>query len=141
MLGRERDLTDGQRSEMSRAALAVIQDDRFAEVFGLGSRSEVALAGRLKGGLALSGRLDRLVLLPHRLLIVDFKTNRPAPASVRDADPAYVLQMALYVAVLREAYPDRSVEAALVWTDGPALMPVPQDMMDAAVAGLAGRSA
>ena len=50
-----------------------------------------------------------------------------------DADPAYVLQMAIYAAVLRRLYPERAVEAALVWTDGPKLMAVPHGLMDAAL--------
>uniref|UniRef100_UPI0025FA55F7 PD-(D/E)XK nuclease family protein n=1 Tax=Brevundimonas sp. TaxID=1871086 RepID=UPI0025FA55F7 len=66
-------------------------------------------------------------------LIVDYKTNRPAPPSAEAVDPAYVLQLAVYAAVLRRLYPDRPVEAALVWTDGPDLMPVPQAMLDAAL--------
>jgi ATP-dependent helicase/nuclease subunit A len=45
-----------------------------------------------------------------------------------------VLQAAVYAAVLRRLYPDRPVEAALVWTDGPRLMPIPQAMLEAALA-------
>ena len=67
------------------------------------------------------------------MLVVDYKTNRPAPARIEDADPAYVLQLAVYAVILRDLYPDRTVEAALVWTDGPRLMAVPQAMMDAAL--------
>ena len=36
--------------------------------------------------------------------------------------------------VLADIYPDRAVEAAIVWTDGPRLMPVPRDLMRAAFA-------
>jgi ATP-dependent helicase/nuclease subunit A len=67
------------------------------------------------------------------VLVVDYKTNRPAPDRIEDADPAYVAQMAVYVAVLREIYPNRLVEAALVWTDGPRLMAVPQDVIERAL--------
>ena len=70
------------------------------------------------------------------MLVVDYKTNRPAPPRIEAADPAYVLQLAVYVAVLRRLYPDRPVEAALVWTDGPSLMPVPDEMIRFALAGL-----
>ena len=45
--------------------------------------------------------------------------------------------MALYVAVLEAVFPDRAVEAALVWTDGPRLMPVPAALIDAAMSRLA----
>ncbi|MBF0665010.1 MAG: PD-(D/E)XK nuclease family protein, partial [Brevundimonas sp.] len=137
MLSRERDLTDAHRAEMIAAAFSVLDDIRFAPVFGPGSRAEVALSGtapELPPGVAVSGRIDRLVITPERILVVDYKTNRPAPARIEDADPAYGLQLAVYVAVLRRLYPDRPVEAALVWTDGPKLMPVPQGLMDAALA-------
>ena len=136
MLARERDLTEDQRAEMIAAAFGVLDDARFAPVFGPGSRAEVALTGTapdLPGGVSISGRIDRLVVTPERVLVVDFKSNRPAPDHVEDADPAYVLQMATYAAVLRRLYPDRAVEAALVWTDGPKLMAVPQGLMDAAL--------
>lgn len=133
MLARERDLDDAQRAEMIAAAFRVLDDPRFAPVFGPGSRAEVAVAGRaaeLPPGVVISGRLDRLVVTPDRVLVVDYKTNRPAPATVEAADPAYIRQLAVYVAVLKALYPDRAVEAALVWTDGPQLMPVPQGLMD-----------
>jgi ATP-dependent helicase/nuclease subunit A len=136
MLARERDLTEDQRAEMIAAAFGVLDDARFAPVFGPGSRAEVALTGTapdLPPGVSISGRIDRLVVTPERVLVVDFKSNRPAPDRVEDADPAYVLQMAIYVAVLRRLYPERAVEAALVWTDGPRLMAVPPGLMDAAL--------
>jgi len=108
-------------------------------VFGPGSRAEVALVGGAAGlpeGLTVSGRVDRLVVEGERVLVVDFKTNRPAPARIEDADPAYIRQMALYAAVLAEVFPGRRIEAALVWTDGPALMAVPQTRLRTALAEL-----
>jgi len=139
LVGKERDLSDAQRAEMIEAAFRVLDDDRFAAVFGPGSRAEIALTGGADGlrpGVVINGRIDRLVVTADRVLVVDYKTNRPAPDRIEDADPAYVVQMATYVAVLAKLYPDRPVEAALVWTDGPKLMPVPQGMMDEALAGL-----
>ena len=139
LLARERDLSDAQRAEMIAAAFRVLDDARFHAVFGPGSRAEIALTGgaeTLRPGVVINGRIDRLVVTPERVLVVDYKTNRPAPDRIEDADPAYVAQMATYVAVLARLYPDRPVEAALVWTDGPRLMPVPQAMMDEALASL-----
>ena len=139
LMAREHDLIPDQRAEMAAAALAVLQDDRFAAVFGPGSRAEAAIAGtapELPEGLAVSGRLDRLVVEPDRVLVADFKTNRPSPASIEQADKAYITQMAVYAAVLRAAFPGRRVEAALVWTDGPKLMPVPENLMAAALQAL-----
>lgn len=138
LLARETDLDEAQRAEMIAAAFSVLDDARFAPVFGPGSRAEVALTGSapdLPPGVAINGRIDRLVVTPERVLVVDYKTNRPAPDAVKAVDPAYVLQAAVYVAVLRRLYPDRPVEAALVWTDGPKLMPIPETLLAAALAG------
>jgi ATP-dependent helicase/nuclease subunit A len=143
LLARERDLTDGQRAEMTAAAMAVLEDARFAEVFGEGSRAEVAIAGSaaaLPQGLAISGRIDRLVVLADRVLVADFKTNRPSPARIEDADAAYLRQMAVYAAVLAEVFPGRRIEAALIWTDGPKLMPVPEKLMAQSLAELGRKS-
>ncbi len=134
LLNQQRDLTEAQRAEMAGAAMAVLEDARFAAVFGPGSKAEVAIAGgsaRLPPGMAVSGRVDRLLVEPGRVLVIDFKTNRPSPARIEDADEAYIRQMAFYWAVLGEIFPDRPVEAALVWTDGPKLMEVPEARMAA----------
>jgi ATP-dependent helicase/nuclease subunit A len=134
MLARERDLDDAVRADIAEAAFRVLDDPLFGPVFGPGSRAEVALTGQI-GGVAVSGRMDRLVVTPERVLVIDYKTNRPPPARIEDADPAYVRQMAVYAAVLVEIYPDRAVEAAIVWTDEPGLMPVPAALMQAALTG------
>jgi ATP-dependent helicase/nuclease subunit A len=132
LLARDRSLTEDQRAEMAEAALSVLEDPRFSALFGPGSRAEAALAGRADGlpaSLAISGRVDRLLVTESRVLVADFKTNRPAPATIEDVDPAHVRQMALYWALLRTIFPGRNVEAALVWTDGPKLMLVPENLI------------
>ena len=139
LLARETDLTDDQRAEIAGAALSVLDDPRFADVFGSGSRAEVAVAGTaaaLPPGLRISGRMDRLVVLPDRVLVVDFKTNRPSPDRIEAADPAYLRQMALYAAVLGDIFEGRRIEAAIVWTDGPKLMPVPENLLAQTLADL-----
>ena len=128
-LSRQADLRDDQRDEMREAVMAVLTDARFAEAFGPQSRPEVALAGQISvndrgESLMLSGRIDRLVVTPDRVLIIDYKSNRPAPDRAEDASIAYQRQMAGYVALLRQVYPDRQVESALLWTDGPKLTPL-----------------
>ena len=142
LMAREPGLSDEQRQEMTDAAFAVLDDPRFAVVFGEGSRAEAAIAGTAPGlpeGMSVAGRLDRLIVRPDRVVVIDYKTNRPAPDRAEDADPAYLAQIAVYVAVLRALYPDRPVEAALVWTDGPRLTPVPAEVIEAALVQLRAR--
>ena len=139
LLDREHGLTPEQRGEIAAAVSAVLEDARFAEVFAPGSRAEVAVAGGapdLPTGVAVTGRIDRLVVTPSRVLVVDYKTNRPAPERAEDADPAYLAQMAVYVAVLRAVYPGREVSAALLWTDGPKLTALSDVLVERTLARL-----
>jgi len=132
ILSREPDLSEAQREDMTQSALGVLADPQFSEIFGSGSRAEVSLAGtasQLPASLAISGRLDRLVVRADKVLFADFKTNRPSPDRIESADPAYLRQMSLYWAVLSDIFPDRPVSGALIWTDGPKLMAIPEDLM------------
>jgi len=100
-------------------AEAVIDAPEFARYFGPGSRAEVPIVGRI-GVRGVAGRIDRLLVEPGRVTIVDFKTGRMPPGGPDDVPANYLAQMAAYQAVLRQIYPDRDIDVVLVWTDGPA---------------------
>ena len=78
----------------------------------------------------MTGQVDRLVVSPERVLVLDYKTNRPPPATAEAVAPLYLRQMAAYRAVLRQAFPGRVVDCALVWTYGARLMPLPGELLD-----------
>jgi ATP-dependent helicase/nuclease subunit A len=122
---------EDERAALVDGVLAVLAHPDFAPVFAPGSRAEVEIAGRF-GDAMLSGRIDRLAVTDARVLVVDYKTNRPAPESLGDAPHEYVIQLALYRAMLRRLYPGRTVAAAILWTDRPALMEIPSVLLDLA---------
>jgi ATP-dependent helicase/nuclease subunit A len=131
-LARQPDLTGKERTEMLAAALGAISDPCFAAVFAVGGRAEAAVVGKLGTNL-ISGRVDRLVVTPHEVLIVDYKTDRPAPDDVSQVGHAYVTQLAAYRHILGLNWPNRPVRCLLVWTDGPKLMEIPPELLDAAI--------
>jgi ATP-dependent helicase/nuclease subunit A len=118
-------------------ALAVIWHPDFAAAFGPDSRAEAPIIGRgpglPRGGVR--GSIDRLCISRDEILIVDFKTDRPAPADPADAPDGYVMQLAAYRAVLSRAYLDRPVRCALIWTETPRLVEIPTRLLDAAATG------
>lgn len=122
-------LDDGQIKEIATETMAVLEHEEFAPLFAPGSAAEVPIIGRI-GRRIVSGAVDRLAVGPDRVLIVDFKTNRPAPLVTEDIHPHYLKQMAAYRAVLSQIYPDREVRCALLWTDGPRLMPLSDEVLD-----------
>ena len=120
------------RDEIAAEVLAVLDDERFAALFGPSSRAEVPLVGVVDGAV-VAGQVDRLVVSDDAVMVVDFKTNRPAPERAADIPPAYLAQMAAYRAVLALIYPGRPIRCALLWTDGPRLV----ELDDAVPAGRA----
>ena len=120
-----------EQATMIEQVCVLLDDARFAPLFRPGSRAEVPIVGRLKGGtLAVSGQVDRLAVLNDAVLIADYKTDRPAPRRFEDVPPAYIRQLALYRAVLAELYPGKVIRAALLWTHVPDLMEIPAAALD-----------
>jgi ATP-dependent helicase/nuclease subunit A len=132
------DLRPKVRKSIVAETLAVLRDPTFAPIFGPASRAEVPIVAEFPPGggsgptVRVMGQIDRLVVLDTEVLIVDFKTNRPPPSEATLVADAYLLQLAAYRLAVSRIYPDRSVKAALLWTDGPRLMTIPGAMLDAA---------
>jgi len=117
---------------------AVLSDPVLGILFGDGSRAEVPIAGLVATksdpeGRAIVGQVDRLVVTDDQVLIVDYKTNRPPPETVERVPAVYLRQMGLYVRALQTVYPDKDVQAALLWTDAVRLMALPADLMERAL--------
>jgi ATP-dependent helicase/nuclease subunit A len=132
--------TEVEREALAEGVLALLADTRFAAVFAPGSRAEVSIVGRLdrpgRPPALVSGQIDRLVVTPGEVLIVDYKTNHAPPRAAAEAPRTYVRQLALYRAVLKKLYPQRPVRAALLWTETPELMEIYAPALDAQLAAL-----
>jgi len=118
--------------------LALLDDPRFAPLFGPTSRAEVSIAGAVAFGpdrvmRKVSGQIDRLAVLPDRILVADYKTSLSPPKRIEDIDPTHVLQLALYSALLQSLYPDKPVEAFVLYTAGHSLWQVPDHLLDQAL--------
>jgi ATP-dependent helicase/nuclease subunit A len=132
------DWLEADREALAGSLLGLIDDPRFGQVFGPGSRAEVSIVGRLerpgRPPALVSGQIDRLVVTPDEVLIVDFKTNHAPPRHPAQAPAGYVRQLALYRAVLARLYPQLPVRAALLWTETPELMEISAPALDAELA-------
>ncbi len=130
-----------ERGTIAGQVLRVIDDPAFREAFQPGSRAEVPIVGKVAidgEAVRVSGQIDRLAVTAKSVLICDFKTNRLAPRRIEDVPPAYLVQLALYRAVLTGLYPGRTIRAALLWTEVPDLMELSGAALDAALARVTG---
>jgi ATP-dependent helicase/nuclease subunit A len=110
-----------EQAEIAAEVEATLAMPELAPLFGPDSRAEVPLAG-VVGGQVVFGQVDRLVVTAREALVIDYKTNRAAPATPADVPRVYLRQMAAYRALLRAIYPKHSVRPALLWTEGPRFM-------------------
>ncbi|MBB6123171.1 double-strand break repair helicase AddA [Sphingobium subterraneum] len=119
----------GARQVLIDHALAIIDQPRFAEIFGPDALAEAPIAA-IVGEAVVAGTVDRLLVTDERVHIVDFKTGRFIPNSIADIPAAHVRQMAAYVAALEVVFPTRSVEASLLYTSGPTMIGLPSVLLD-----------
>jgi ATP-dependent helicase/nuclease subunit A len=123
------DLSDKQQDEIAQETLAVLRHDDFKDVFAPGSSAEVPIVGEVNGRV-ISAQVDRLLITKDEILIIDYKTNRPPPRTVKKVPPIYINQMKAYRQALSQIYPDRPVRCVLLWTDVPRLMEIPKEMLE-----------
>ena len=134
-------LSGEAQDEILGAVFGVLDHAEFSPLFGPQSRAEVPIIARLPvagSDIVISGQVDRLVVAKTEVLIVDYKTNRPAPATVETVASGYVRQIAAYRMALAALYPDRTVRGLLLWTDGPMLMELPEAVLERALSRPAG---
>ncbi|MGN6155100.1 MAG: double-strand break repair helicase AddA [Sphingomicrobium sp.] len=115
-LGKSAGVADAEaRRTIARTVCEIISDDRFAALFGPGSLAEAPIAATLPDGRVIAGTVDRLLIEPERVLVVDYKTGR-APERAEDIPDSHRLQMEAYAQALAVIFPDRDIEAALLYT-------------------------
>lgn len=102
-------------------ARRVILAPYLAEVFAPHALKEVSVTAEIDGQRML-GAIDRLIITSERILAVDFKSNQIVPSTPEETPEGLLRQMRAYAQALRQIYPGRSVETALLWTKTAELM-------------------
>ena len=102
----------------------------FPDVFAPDTLSEVDVTAHLPTlDAPLAGTIDRLLIRPDHILVVDFKTNQNVPKSPEDTPDGVLRQMAAYLEALEQIYPGRRIDLAILWTAEPTLMPLPHGIV------------
>ncbi|MBD9374451.1 double-strand break repair helicase AddA [Rhizobium sp. ARZ01] len=129
-----------ERDHLVDAAISIMQETSLGAIFSPAARAEVSLMGTLRLGrtdYAVSGRIDRMVVMEDTVEIVDFKTNRQPPMSKSDLPFEHVAQLAIYRAILAPLYPGRTIRCGLVYTEAPLVYWLGDEVMTASLAELA----
>ncbi len=105
---------------------AILHHKECSDLFSKESLVETAIIGRI-GELEISGQIDRLIVTDTYIKLADFKTGRPSV----NPPQTYLRQMALYMGLLKQLYPDRSFHSFLIWTQSAEVMPLLNGQLNA----------
>lgn len=117
---------------LAAKAVSILSRPELAHLFGPESRAEVpflANAARAGKPVRLAGRIDRLVVTPDHVLVVDFKSDAD-PVLQPDRVPAkYLAQLGLYALVAGQLFPSHEVRAGILWTSLESLLELSREAL------------
>jgi ATP-dependent helicase/nuclease subunit A len=118
-------------AELLQLADPEVREDEITEIEKLHTQErwlwenpsypEVNIGGTVEGH-RFGGQIDRLVITPEAVVIVDYKTGTHIPSAAIEVSESYRLQLKVYRELLRQLYPGKPIRAALLWTSAPKLM-------------------
>jgi ATP-dependent helicase/nuclease subunit A len=108
------------RDALAALVCSILDDPEFAPLFGPDSLPEAPIAATLPDGLVVAGTVDRLLVEPDRVSVIDFKTGRVPPSDDR-IPTGHRNQMRAYADALGVIFPGRAIRSALLYTGGPRL--------------------
>lgn len=130
-------------SEQSQAiineVMQVLNTPQLAQLFGTGSRGEVALAGSVSIAgkkFDIHGQIDRLVVKPDEIILADFKTGKNVPEKPGDIAEDILAQLALYRHLVNNAFGHDKippVRTLVIWVcagQAPKIMEISDDFLD-----------
>ncbi len=120
---KQSDLSDNYRQNIAGEVLELLDNEELSFIFGENSRAEVPVMGEVEGKI-ISGQIDRLIVFDDRVVIVDFKTNRPAADERAEVPNQYVQQMEIYRKLLEKVYEGKRIETYILWTNTLKLMKI-----------------
>jgi ATP-dependent helicase/nuclease subunit A len=99
----------------------VLTNKTFQKFFSSASRAEVPIAGSVDG-LVISGRLDRLVILPDTVMLLDYKSTYKNFDNDGQLPDIYIQQLDLYCKLLKKIYPTKALESYILLTSSGTLV-------------------
>lgn len=134
LLSAEMDADPAETAAVLAEAARVLDNPALAPILTRALREvELTAAPPELGGRRLHGTIDLLLVEADRVLAIDYKSNAIIPEGVGAVPDGILRQMGAYAAMLGCIYPDRRIETAILWTASGEIMPLPGDIVRAAL--------
>lgn len=123
-----------QLALIRQEALGVLATPALRWIFAPDALAEVPVTADLPGLGRMHGIVDRLLVLPDRVVAVDFKTNRVVPTEENAVPEGVLRQMGAYAVALAQIWPGKDIETGILWTANASYMPVSHEIVTQALA-------
>ncbi|PUB17195.1 double-strand break repair helicase AddA [Yoonia sediminilitoris] len=107
----------------------LLDSPSLAHLWTPGALTEVDITADIPGLGRIHGAIDRLIIEDGRILAIDYKSNRIVPDTPERTPAGLLGQMAIYQAALEQIYPDKDVQAVILWTQSAELMLLPASLL------------
>ena len=114
-------------------ALGVI--NAYPDLFDGDALSEVDVAALLPTPCQrVSGTIDRLIIEPGLVTVIDFKSNPVVPAKAEDVPEGILRQMGAYLEAIETIFPGDDIRLKIIWTSTAAATELSHGIVRAALA-------
>jgi ATP-dependent helicase/nuclease subunit A len=107
------------RAELMQAFRRLSLEPCFCQLLKMELKCEVAISIERK-----MARIDLLAFSQNKVIIIDYKTDRNPPANQQKVSEKYLEQLKCYVTGIAAIYPDRTIEAKILWLMSANLMDI-----------------
>ncbi|MEP1962684.1 double-strand break repair helicase AddA [Tateyamaria sp.] len=122
------DLSDEQKKAAFDEAQAVLNKPELEYIFDAATLAEVPVTARL-GQHRIHGTIDRLIVTPDTIQIIDFKSNRTVPSTPQNCPEGVLRQMGAYAHAVAQIFPDHTQKLGILWTRTGQMMTLPHEIV------------
>jgi len=112
-------LPESYAKKMRNNLIQLQEDPEFSELLKSKLKVEIVIASSMDYNF---GRIDLLVIKEDKVIIVDYKTDVKVPDSPDLIPIKYQEQLRNYKRMVQDIYPEKMVEAKLLWLSAPKFM-------------------
>ena len=110
------DISEKDKQYIEEKIISLLSNIYLKDIFSTHSKAEVPIMGEVDGKI-ISGQIDRLIIKEDKVLVIDYKTNRPAAKTLEDVPSSYIKQLGAYKILLQKIYPTKQIDCGILWTD------------------------